>query len=525
MKLGLKSCLMLFLLSIGSFGAPASDFRLIRAVQNKDTEAVLSLLKQHVDVNSPGPDGATALAWAVHWDDLNTTNLLIGAGAKLNAANDNGVTPLWLACYNGSGIMVERLLEAGADPNASSLPAGETALLRCAGTGSLDAVKSLLAHGADVNAKEKAEQTALMWALEERHPEVARVLIEHGADVNAISQGGFTPLLFAARQGDVDSGRLLLEKGADLNVRNAYSGRPARPTVAFSENTKGLQWFTRRSPEPMDALSVAINSGREQFAIFLAEQGANTNAVDNRGMTALHYALMQGISDLNNVPHDPRSGALDFLFRPNMAELVKVLLDHGANPNARISKRLPPLTNNDQPKISLTGATPFLLAAATGDVKIMKLLLTKGADPLLTTDDGTTPLMAAAGISRSEDRTREEEKNALEALKLTVEMGGDVNAANKNGFTALHGAAYTGANEIVQYLADRGAKLDAMNKFGETPLSTAAGDPNGLVGAGNGASQPVHESTEALLRKLISDRTVSVNVTPEIDISTPKLGH
>jgi ankyrin repeat protein len=166
-----------------------------------------------------------------------------------------------------------------------------------------------------------------------------------------------------------------------------------------------------------------------------------------------------------------------------------------------------------------------LLAAATGDVKIMKLLLAKGADPLLTTDDGTTPLMAAAGISRSEDRTKEEEKNALDALKLTVEMGGDVNATNKNGFTAMHGAAYTGANEIIQFLAGRGAKLNVMNKFGETPLSIAAGDPNGLVGAGNGASQPVHESTEALLRNLISDHTLPLNVAQDLDISSTKPSH
>lgn len=256
----------------------------------------------------------------------------------------------------------------------------------------------------------------------------------------------------------------------------------------------------------MSALSVAINSGREQFAIFLVEQGANPNAADNRGMTALHYALQQGISNLNGATHDPLSGALDFLFRPHMAELVNVLLDHGANPNVRILKRVSPLTIffQDKPKISLIGATPFLLAAATGDVKIMKLLLAKGADPLLTTDDGTTPLMAAAGISRSEDRTKEEEKNALEALKLIVELGGDVSATNKNGLTAMYGAAYTGANEIIRFLAGRGAKLDVKDKWGETPLSIAAGDPNGLAGDSTVVLR-VRESTEALLRKLMAD--------------------
>jgi uncharacterized protein len=479
---------MLPLLSVGSIGAKSSDFRLARAVRSQNSEAIHSLLNERVDVNVPEPDGTTALAWAAHWDDLNTADLLIRAGANANAANDNGVTPLWLACNSGSSAMVKELLAARADPNASHLPAGETALLRCSGTGSVDAVKLLLDRGADVNATEIAGQTPLMWAIEERHPEVARVLIEHGAGVNTASKNGFTPLLFAARQGDIDSGRVLLENGADISA-------------------------TAR--KDLNTLLVAIASGREQFAIFLVEHGANPNAADDRGTTALHYALQQGLSNLNGVAHDPQYAALDFLFRANMAELVKVLLDHGANPNARILKRTPPLRIGDRPKIDLIGATPFLLAAATGDVKVMKLLLAKGADPLLTTEDGTTPLMAAAGISKTEDRTKEEEKNALEALKLIVELGGDVNTANKNGLTSMHGAAYTGADEIVQFLADRGARLDVKDKFGETPLSIASGDPNGLA---DDFSRRVHRSTEALLRKLMNDNTSLRAVATQSDI-------
>jgi ankyrin repeat protein len=254
--------------------------------------------------------------------------------------------------------------------------------------------------------------------------------------------------------------------------------------------------------EGLNPLLLAINSGREQFAIFLVERGVNPNTVDNRGMTALHYTMQQGLSDLNGVARDPQYGTLDVLFRPNMAELVSVLLEHGANPNVRIMKRISPLRIGDRPKINLIGATPFLLAAATGDARVMKTLVAKGADPNLTTSDDTTPLMAAAGISRTEDRTKEEVTNALEALKLTVELGGDVNHVNRNGLTAMHGAAYTGADEIVQYLADKGARLDVNDKFGETPLSIAAGDPNGLA---DDFSRRVHRSTEALLRQLLDD--------------------
>ena len=271
--------------------------------------------------------------------------------------------------------------------------------------------------------------------------------------------------------------------------------------------------------EITDPLFLAIHSGREQFAIFLLERGANPNAVDALGMSPLHYALVEGISDLNGAWRDPHHGGIDFVFRPNMAELLQALLSHGANPNIRILKRVPPLMAQQRPNISLIGATPFLLAAATGDVRVMKLLLAKGADPRLATEDGTTPLMAAAGISRRDDRTKEEERNALEAVKLIVELGGDVNASNQNGLTAMHGAAFTGANEIIQYLAGRGAKLDVKDKFGESPLSIAAGDPNGLA---EEITRSMHQSTEALLRKLMGDFTSLVNAPPGLDIARTK---
>jgi ankyrin repeat protein len=214
---------IVFLLSVASFAATSSsDLRLVEAEKNRDGEAVRSLLRQHVDVNTPQADGATALAWAAHWDDLETADLLIHAGANANAANDYGVTALSLACSNANAAMVEKLLKAGANPNAT-LSTGETALMIAAHTGNVDAVKSLLAHGADVNAKEtRRGQTALMWA--EKHADVVRLLIEHGADIHVRSTGGFTPLLFAAQQGNLDSARILLAAGANVNEATPEDG-------------------------------------------------------------------------------------------------------------------------------------------------------------------------------------------------------------------------------------------------------------------------------------------------------------
>ena len=497
--------------------AATVDQLLVRAVREHDHGSLVSLLSRHVEVNAPGPDGATALAWAVHLDDLDAVNLLIDAGADVKAGTQNGATPLWLACSNGSPAMVETLLKAGADPNAPGLPAGETALLRCSRTGSVRAVAALLTAGAAVDAREPMGQTALMWALEERHPDVARKLIEHGADINAMSRGGFTPMLFAARQGDVESAHLLIGKGARLDapVRAAQKEVSTAGSNRLGAPAKGLLWFGG-DDKVTDPLFLAIHSGREKFAVFLVEQGANAKAVDRRGITPLHYALQQGISSLDGALHDTRYAALDFLFRPNMDELVKVLLEHGADPNARILKRVAPITNNDRPTISLVGATPFILAAATGDVNAMQLLLAKGADPRLTTDDGTTALMAAAGVSRTADRSKEEEQHALAAMKLIVETGADVTAANRNGLTALHGAAYTGANTLVRFLVARGAKVDLKDKFGETPLSISAGDPNGLV---TEFMRHAHADTEALLRELSGRETSASNALVDSDQS------
>ncbi|MCH7979361.1 MAG: ankyrin repeat domain-containing protein, partial [Acidobacteria bacterium] len=353
-------------------------------------------------------------------------------------------------------------------------------------------VKLLLARGANVNAKETQKgQTALMWAVAGKHSEVARALVEHGADVRARSKmsllpepftnvstngeglsyspdvyfpksaGGFTPLLFAAQQGDLDSARILLEAGADVN---------------------------EATPEDGSVLVVATASGHEKLALFLLEQGADPNAMDVFGITALHYTLHEGLFAISGARRRPtdRFGWL----RPNMPELMKALLAKGADPNARIAKEFPPYdytpiaraNGNTIPQINQVGVTPFLLATASSDVSAMRVLVEGRADPLLTTKDQVTPLAVAAGLGKERmARTGEQQKTALEALHLAVELGADINAIAVDGRTALHGAAYLGANEMIQFLVEKGANLEATDMYGQTPLSIALGDPEGLV--------------------------------------------
>jgi len=482
------------LLSISSFAGTSGDLRLVDAAKSRNHEAVRSLLQQHLDVNTPQADGATALAWAAHWDDMETADLLIRAGANVNAANSYGVTPLSLACTNQSAAMVEKLLKAGADPNG--VPAGTPVLMVAARTGNVDTVKSLLAHGAEVNAKESARgQTALMWAVAEKHPEVVRLLVAHGADVHAHSTSGFTPLLFAAQQGDLDSAKALLEAGA--NVSEA-------------------------APEEGSTLVVATHSGHEALALFLLEKGADPNAADAYGVTALHYAMLKGLARVSGVR--PISGA-GYLYRPNMPELVKALLGHGANPNARVAK-FPPMPNTRQFKaIDLTpvGATPFLLAAASYDAGIMRLLAANGADPSLTDQAKNTPLIMAAGfaegITPAVQRPEQDDKDALEAVRVAVELGGDVNAPNDIGDTPIHGAAYVGANDIVQFLVEKGAKVDAENEYGQTAWSIAAEVMTpGLAKDKDLRPRNSHQTTADLLVKLgakpLTDSAPASSVAP-----------
>ena len=442
------SCSMVLLLLSASVVAADQDRRLIEAVRAQDQAAVRTLLQEQVDVNTPQGDGATALHWAAYLDDLETAELLIRAGARADVANDFGVGPLSLASTNGNAAMIELLVEAGADPNAVSL-SGETPLMTAARTGKVDAVDVLLAHGADVNAKEPSqEQTALMWALSERHLEVAQTLIERGADVNARSRGGFSPVLFAARQGDLDATRFLLASGANVNDE---------------------------AEDGSSVLLVATVRGHSDLTEYLLDQGADPNAAD-AGYTALHWAAGTWETEMTGpngivLPEDHEWSGVAGL-RAGRLALVRSLLEHGADPNALL-ERQPPRVGYTVFSRRPLGATPFFLAAMAGDADVMRVLVDAGADPLLAPRDQTTPLMTAAGVRRNLAESGVSDESALEAVKLAVELGADVNAVDDQGDTALHGAARIKADAIVQLLVDQGATINVKNLRGQTPLFIA----------------------------------------------------
>ena len=462
--------------------APADDGdrALIAAVRAQDVDAARALLEQDIDVDTALPDGATALHWAAYHDAVELVDLLIGAGAAVDAANDYGVTPLALACDNGAAATVARLLAAGADPNRAR-GTGETPVMTCARTGSVEAVTALLARGADPGAAEPWHgQTALMWAAGEGHADVARVLIEHGADVGARSSGGFTALSIAARKEDPALVGHLFAAGADVNAT---------------------------APDGTTPLHVAAVRGHAALALALLEHGADPNA-DGPGYTALHWAAGSWHTELTGrlrgiaTDGDAEWRSLNGL-RSGKLALVDALLAHGADPDVRLG-RTPPQFGfaSLRFRVSLAGATPFLLAAMDANVEVMRRLAAAGADTRAATDENTTPLMVAAGLGQVPAETRVTGDGAVEAVRLVLELGGDVNDLNQAGRTALHGAAHIRSDAIVQLLVERGAPVNVEDRRGITPLMIAEGGGHILLpGLGGG-------STAELLRALGSDDTV-----------------
>jgi uncharacterized protein len=480
----LSICGMALLLSaIGVRGA-GPDAVLADAAERMDRAAIRALLQQRVDVNTPQIDGMTALHWAAFKDDLETGELLVRAGANVKAANRYGVTPLSLACVNGNGEMVELLLKAGADPN-TALPGGETALMTAARTGSLAPVKSLLIRGARVDSRdERRGQTALMWAAAEGHAEVVKELIEAGADFRLRLPTGFTPLLFAVREGRIPVVNVLLKAGADVNDTVPVDGGRRRG------------YGGRLPPAGASALLLALMNAHFELAAHLVDAGADVNAA-LPGYTPLHAIAAvrkPGVGD--NDPGPEGSGTLSSL------ELVKTLVEHGADVNARMMKRAN-LTNT---RLKELGATPFLLAAQVADAELMRALAALGADPFIPNVDHSTPLMVAAGLAtRSPGEDAGTESEVLEAVQVALDLGADINAVDINGETAMHGAAYKNLPKVVKLLASKGAKIDVWNRedrYGWTPLAIA-------VGYRFGNFKPSAE-TEAMIRAVM----IAAGVTP-----------
>ena len=478
-------------------GAAGAEAPLADAVRRGDDATIRTLLDAQVDVDAVQGDGATALHWAAYLDDADTVALLIRAGADVNLPNHYGVTPLALASRNGNAPVIQQFLRAGADPNAPlhSVNAGETPLLLAARSGQVDAVRTLLDVGADVHATESWNgQSALMWAAAEGHVPVVQALIAGGADIGARSNSGATPLLFAARKGSSDAVRGMLEAGADVNA-------------------------TR--PDGASPLLAAVINGHEDLVDLLLDAGADPNVEGGstrltvRGVRARPMPLE--IRKLGYTERDSETVTRGNIFgRPLQAavhvanwhisdqfivvnldrvRVIESLLAYGADVNGRNTME-EPRWGGARYRRHMTGATAFMLAAKAADVEVMRLLLDHGADPTIGTEDNITPLMAAAGISWASNQDRASEAQVLEAVTLLVEeLGADVNAESDVGETAMHAAAYRGANRVVQYLFDRGAALDVVARDGRTPLRVADG-----VEYGN--SFAAHPHTAELLRAL-----------------------
>ena len=484
------------LLLLGALAVPAlvaaaaGDPPLVEAARAGDAAAVRALLDAGADVNAAAPDGATALHWAAHRDDLESLEVLLAAAADVAAVNRYGVSPLSLACTNGSAPVIELLLDAGADPN-TALPGGETVLMTAARGGSPDAVALLLAHGADVAAREQTRgQTALMWAAAQGHADVIDLLADAGADVHGRSAApasaataagsqaavfrdyarrgridAFTPLLFAVRAGHVDAVRTLLERGAHVNDT---------------------------APNGASALVVAAVNAHWELGALLLDAGADPNHAD-AGWTALHQVVRTRTLNIGQYPHPVPTGRLSSL------DFARRLFAAGADLDARITKSID--DGYRGPRFSQIDATPYVLAGKGADHEMLRLLADAGADVTLTNEHGTTALMAAAGVGMfyvNEDSGTNED--ALVAVRVALEHGADVNAADAKGDTPLHGGAWRGSNEIVRLLVDRGARLDAVNRNGFTPLQVANGEEFTSAGLQR------RPETVALLRELMAAR-------------------
>jgi ankyrin repeat protein len=483
-------------MAVMTVATPAFAAGLIDAVKAGDRVAVQALLRQKTDVNVTDSDGATALHWAARAGDEALVAALLGAGADAKRATRLGVTPLALAVGGGSAAIVEALAKAGANANSASAE-GETVLMIAARAGNVAAVRVLLAHGASPNAVETWQgQTALMWAAAANHADVVKALLDAGAkaDVPAKSfpgqprlprgdgvaiqsahsnfpKGGFAALHFAARDGALDAVRALADGGANLNVTD---------------------------PDGITPLYLSIMNAHFDVSALLIAKGADVRKGDRAGRTPLFMTVDAHTMEwLFSRPVPQPSGELTAL------DLAATLIENGADVNAQVTGRPFALHHDSTGNRNIgEGATPFFRAATTSDLAMMRLLLDRGADPNIPTKNGTTALMAIAGLNWVEISSLGTEEETIEGMKILLSRGADVNATNSAGETAMHGAAQRGADRVVQFLADHGARLDVKNKEGRTPKDEARGQAD--TSAEDNVRRPERKSTQALLDRLIA---------------------
>ena len=562
---GFLICVLAFLPSVAAYAAsPIAD-----AAMQGDKSAVKALLQSKADVNAAQPDGATALQWAAYKNDLEMLDLLIGADANVKAANHDGATALSLASERGNATMIDRLLKAGADVNEKG-PHGETPLMMASRNGNVDAIRTLIDHHADVNAKETLRgTTALMWAAEQSHPAAVRLLIASGADFSATSapevrpRGAYLAPSAAARFANGDQvGRNRAGRGGGRGGAAApqAAGAPERTQTTGDDVADAAAFFGNRNQVKdgggMTALVFAAREGGLETVKILVEAGANVNQHTNYGWTPLltatqnkNYQIGKYLLDHGADPNIANNGGWrplyratdnrnieggDYPVRPadmDHLEFIKLLIDKGADVNARVCgvKSTPTVCSGDSTETRTIftnqwlyedGATPFVRAAQSGDVTLMKLLLAHGADPEIATAHNVTALATASGIGWVEGITFQwSEAQTVEAVKMCLDLGIDVNAVDSDGRTALHGAAHKGSVPVIQALVDHGARLDVRDfgsrdttnpnqkKYGYKWLPVEYAD--GVVRVGV-QSSIAHPEAAALLRKLMKERGLPV---------------
>jgi ankyrin repeat protein len=504
---------LLFLCAGVAHGATAD---VADAAMRGNRDAVLAAVTRKADVNAPQVDGTTALHWAVQRDDVEMADLLIAAGARVAARTREGVMPLQLAAINGSAPMIERLLKAGADPNAALTPRGDTALMFAARTGKTEPIRVLVGAGANVNATESwGGTTPLMWAVSEGHSDAARLLVELGADINARSHyvaaangrgfegrtpvagrtdpkteefasGWLSPLALAAREGNVETVRILVNAGADVD---AISGDGKTP------------------------LALAIFNGNYDVASFLVDSKADVNKADAQRFTPLFWAVDR--RNMETAPNFP------WMVTADPMPLIHKLLDAGANPNALVNNTPRARMREGSPRIVF--ATALMRAAFAADLELVKLLLERGADPKILSKDSETMLESAAGLAFIHGYHRgKSPEERLQVVKLFVDLGNDVNHHDDYGITPLMAAGNFGNVPIIQYLIDVGADLGAHDlgkkndgQFGSSneplmPIDYAIGVgtfvPNNAV--------IIHEEAVALMATVMKERGI-VHTTSE----------
>ena len=460
------------------------DVRLAEAVRRGDTALVASLVRQKVDVNAAEPDGSTALLWAAYRNDPATARGLITAGANVNAANRLGVTPLLLAARHGNPQLLEALLVAGADPH-TLYEDGETSLMAAAASGSLESVNLMLTAGVDVNAKEQAEgQDALMWAADAGHLAVVQRLLAVGANPKLVahasslpnvrgdggrmwtnhSNKGLTALMLAARQGHIDVARALVKAGAPLDHAN---------------------------PDGVTTLMIAVMNDRLDMAAMLISEGASVNDGSLYELVHLHNLRTNETVSEATRPRPTHENAT------TPVDLANAMLERGADPN-RVATHTLNIDGTGVPEP--LNETPFVRALRSQDVAMLRLLVAKGANVNTATAGGQLPMTLAMGLGRPPfsggfgvapgPYRFDGERTPIDAVKLLIEAGADVNATAPSGDSPMHAAAQSGDVEIITLLAGRGATLDVRNNAGFTPLDVAMGKQPPTSGRGGGGAGP-----------------------------------